>query len=52
MKVHKKLLVLGKYSYIVTLPKDWIKKMGWRSKQMLELELKDNSIVVRDYPGK
>jgi len=51
MKVKKKLLITGKYSYLVNLPKDWIKKLGWRAKQQLELELRDNQIVIRDYPN-
>jgi bifunctional DNA-binding transcriptional regulator/antitoxin component of YhaV-PrlF toxin-antitoxin module len=49
MKEARKLAVTGDYTYMVTLPKAWVKRLGWRAKQMLELEIKKNSIVVRDF---
>ncbi len=37
---------------MLTLPKEWVRKLGWRAKQMveleLELELEDRKIVIRD----
>ena len=52
MKVKRKLITTGDYTYMLTLPKEWVRKLGWRAKQMLELELKENSIVIRDYENK
>ena len=51
-KTQRKLLKTGDYTYMLTLPKEWIKKLGWRAKQQVELELKDKSIEVKDYPNK
>ena len=51
-KTKRKLLVTGDYTYLITLPKAWIKKLKWRAKQMVELELKENSILVHDYSNK
>ena len=47
-KIQKKILKTGNYTYMLTLPKEWVKRLGWRSKQMVELEIKDNQIVVKD----
>ncbi len=49
MKAKRKLFKIGGYTYIVTLPKEWVKELKWRSKQMVELQLRKDSIVVRDY---
>ncbi len=40
------------YTYMITLPKEWVKKLKWRAKQMLELELKEKDILIRDYKNK
>jgi len=50
-KTKRKLLVTGNYTYMITLPKAWIKKLKWRSKQMLTLELQKGRIVLRDFPN-
>jgi len=48
----RKLLVIGDYSYMITLPKTWVKKLRWRAKQMVQLELRDGEIVVSTMPKK
>ena len=50
-KTNRKLLVTGDYTYMVTLPKEWIKKLKLRAKQKVELELQENAIIIRDYPN-
>lgn len=45
----KKLLKTGRYTYMLTLPKEWVKALGWRAKQKVELELKENKIVIKDF---
>lgn len=50
MKTKKKILKTGDYTYMLTLPKEWVKKLGWRAKKMVELELKEGEIVIRDAP--
>ena len=37
---------------MLTLPKEWVKKLGWRSKQQVELTLEDKQITVKDFPNK
>jgi bifunctional DNA-binding transcriptional regulator/antitoxin component of YhaV-PrlF toxin-antitoxin module len=40
----------GKYSYSVTIPKDIIKKYGWREKQKVVISDKGNGRVeIRDW---
>ena len=48
-KTQKKLLKTGDYTYMLTFPKEWVKRLGWRAKQMVELTLEDKHIVVRDF---
>ncbi|MBI4395368.1 MAG: AbrB/MazE/SpoVT family DNA-binding domain-containing protein [Candidatus Omnitrophica bacterium] len=50
-KAKRKLLVTGDYTYMLTLPKDWVKQLKWRAKQMLQLTLKKDSIEVKDFPN-
>ena len=50
-KTRRKLLKTGEYTYMLTLPKEWIKKLGWRSKQAVELELKGKQITIKDFPN-
>jgi bifunctional DNA-binding transcriptional regulator/antitoxin component of YhaV-PrlF toxin-antitoxin module len=51
-KAQRKLLKTGNYTYMLTLPKEWIKKLRWRAKQQVELELHERHIEVRDYPNR
>ena len=51
-KQRKKLLKTGDYTYMLTLPKEWIKKLGWRSKQAVELTLDGKKIIIEDFPNK
>jgi bifunctional DNA-binding transcriptional regulator/antitoxin component of YhaV-PrlF toxin-antitoxin module len=48
----KKLLLTGTYTYTLTLPKEWVKHLGWRAKQMLTLELRKDGIFIKDFPNK
>ena len=52
MKAKRKLLKTGEYTYMLTLPKEWVKKLGWRAKQLVDLELKNDGIVIRDHVKK
>ena len=44
----RKLLKTGNYTYMLTLPKEWVKRLKWRAKQMVSLELRDDHIVIKD----
>lgn len=36
-------------SYMITLPKAYVKKLGWREKQKVDLTLKGDAIIIRDW---
>ena len=37
---------------MLTLPKEWVKALKWRAKQMVTLELKDDHIVIKGFENK
>ena len=41
--------IAGGRSYGITLPKEYVKKLGWRAKQKLEVKLYGDRIVIRDW---
>lgn len=41
--------VAGGSSYGVTLPMEFVKKLGWRAKQKLEMKLYQDRIIIRDW---
>ncbi len=51
-KTNRKLRKTGNYTYMLTLPKEWVKALKWRAKQMVTLELKDDHIVIKDVKSK
>ena len=43
--------VAGGTSYAVTLPMEYVKKLGWRAKQKLEVKLYQDRLIIRDWEG-
>jgi bifunctional DNA-binding transcriptional regulator/antitoxin component of YhaV-PrlF toxin-antitoxin module len=41
--------VSGGTSYGITLPMEYIRKLGWRAKQKLEVKLYQDRIIIRDW---
>jgi bifunctional DNA-binding transcriptional regulator/antitoxin component of YhaV-PrlF toxin-antitoxin module len=41
--------VSGGTSYGVTIPMEYIRKLGWRAKQKLEVKLYQDRIIIRDW---
>ena len=41
----------GGTSYGITIPMEYIRKLGWRSKQKLEVRMYGDRIIVRDWEG-
>ena len=39
----------GGRSYGITLPKEYISKLGWRERQKLDVTLVGNRIIIRDW---
>ena len=48
-KITRKLTVTGKYTYYVTIPREYIETLGWRRKQKLTLKLSGKKIIVEDW---
>lgn len=40
---------VGRSSYSVTLPIDWIRTLGWRDRQKVVLSLDRRRITIRDW---
>ena len=45
----RKLSKAAYYSYYVTIPREYIRQLGWRERQKLVVQLKGESIVVKDW---
>ncbi|MDP3740753.1 MAG: hypothetical protein Q8R08_00305 [bacterium] len=45
----RKLTRVGKASFAVTLPVEYVAKLKWKEKQKLKVALKGRSIVIRDW---
>ena len=48
----RKIVGLGKYSEIISLPKELLQKLGWRRGQMLDVTAKGKTLRVRDFKNK
>ncbi len=45
----RKISKLGKYSYSITVPKDIIKKLGWREKQKVVVKICGDGLRIKDW---
>jgi hypothetical protein len=45
----RKLTRVGKASFCVTLPVEYVGKLGWKEKQKLKVILKGRSLMIRDW---
>jgi bifunctional DNA-binding transcriptional regulator/antitoxin component of YhaV-PrlF toxin-antitoxin module len=48
----RKLMGLGKYSDVISLPKELLRKLGWRRGQMLEVSAHGRGLRVKDARNK
>ena len=39
----------GKYTYYVTIPREYIEILGWRKKQKVTLKLSGKKIIIEDW---
>jgi antitoxin component of MazEF toxin-antitoxin module len=44
----RKIISLGKYSGVISIPKEFLKKLHWRRGQKLEVSSKRKSLSVKD----
>jgi len=54
MKIIRKITSSGKYSKVITIPREFLKALGWRQNQNLEFELdeKGKRIIIKDAENK
>jgi antitoxin component of MazEF toxin-antitoxin module len=45
----RKLTRVGKASFAVTLPVEYVAKLKWKEKQKLKVVLKGRTILIRDW---
>ena len=50
MKVTRKISTSGKYSKVINLPREYLRELGWRENQLLQLEIdeKRKRIIIKD----
>jgi len=49
----RKITVVGKGSYMVTLPIGYIRDLGWREKQKVTVTKRGKKLIIEDWePGK
>ncbi len=46
VKLRRRSSGLGYYSYEITLPKEFIEKLGWQQGDKLLLKLENNKIII------
>ena len=47
----RKITKTGKYTYYVTIPREYIAELGWRKKQKVAVRLEDKKIIIEDWKG-
>ncbi len=45
----RKITKVGKYSYSITVPKEIIKKLGWRERQKVVVKINRGGLTVKDW---
>jgi bifunctional DNA-binding transcriptional regulator/antitoxin component of YhaV-PrlF toxin-antitoxin module len=45
------LTVSGTKSYVVVLPVEFVRHLGWRERQKLDITLDGKQIVIKDWKG-
>lgn len=45
----RKLARISRHSYGVVIPKEFIRKLGWKERQKLVLDLRGKKVSIRDY---
>jgi len=46
-KTVRKLYKTGDYSYMITLPKEWVKKLKLKAKHNVSLEIRSGTIIIK-----
>jgi len=54
MKIIREITSSGKYSKVITIPREFLKALGWRQNQNLEFELDERGkkVIIRDAKDK
>ncbi len=44
-----KLTVVGGKSYSLVLPVEFVRHLGWRERQKLDITLQDDALIIKDW---
>lgn len=47
--IRKLSKVAGGKSFAITLPIEYVRKLGWRERQKLKVELKGRHLIIKDW---
>lgn len=45
----RKIISLGRYSGVISIPREFLKKLGWRKGQRVEISSNKDSLKVKDF---
>ncbi|MCK5708606.1 MAG: AbrB/MazE/SpoVT family DNA-binding domain-containing protein [Candidatus Aureabacteria bacterium] len=45
----RKITKTGNYTYYITIPREYIKELGWRKKQKVVVKLEGKRIIIEDW---
>lgn len=50
-RIMRKIFQTGKYSCIITIPKEMIKQLGWQRGEMVEVDMnkKNKQLIIKKY---
>ena len=50
-RIMRKIFQTGKYSYVITLPKELIKQLGWQRGETVEVDFNKNKkqVIIKKY---
>ncbi|MBN1781038.1 AbrB/MazE/SpoVT family DNA-binding domain-containing protein [bacterium] len=46
----RKITKTGSYTYYVTIPKSYMDELGWRERQLVEVNIENGRLVISDWP--
>jgi antitoxin component of MazEF toxin-antitoxin module len=47
--IPRKITKTGDYTYYVTIPHEYIQKLGWKLKQTVAVKLSEKKIIIEDW---
>ncbi len=50
-RIKRKIFQMGKYSYVITLPKELVRELGWQRGETVEIDFNKNKkqVIIKKY---